>query len=118
MRPSDHYSCARGELERSSDAFIDAAFARGPGLSRTSPLRKRDYLDRVARGGYPEAIRRAPRRRAAFFDSYLTNLIERDVQELAAIERPSWPSSIPASPRTFSARTPPGLAIRAEQRVR
>jgi predicted AAA+ superfamily ATPase len=50
-------------------------------------LRKRDYLDRLARGGYPEAIRRAPRRRAAFFDSYLTNLIERDVQELAAIQR-------------------------------
>ncbi len=32
-------------------------------------------------------IRRSPRRRAAFFDSYLTNFIERDVKELAAIER-------------------------------
>ena len=31
--------------------------------------------------------RRTPPRRAAFFDSYLTNLIERDVKELAAIER-------------------------------
>ena len=72
---------------RDDPAGFDAAFARGPGLSRISPLRKRDYLDRVVRGGYPEAIRRAPRRRAAFFDSYLTNLIERDVQELAAIER-------------------------------
>jgi hypothetical protein len=78
---------SQGELEQSADAFIDAAFAHGPGLCRTSPLRKRDYLDRVARGGYPEAIRRAPRRRAAFFDSYLTNLIERDVRELAVIER-------------------------------
>jgi predicted AAA+ superfamily ATPase len=36
---------------------------------------------------YPEAVRRPPRRRAAFFDSYLTNLIERDVKELTAIER-------------------------------
>ena len=78
---------SQGELEQSPDAFVDAAFARGPGLSRTTGLRKRDYLDRVVRGGYPEAIRRSPRRRAAFFDSYLTNLIERDVQELAAIER-------------------------------
>jgi hypothetical protein len=58
-------------------------------LSRTSALRKRDYLERVVRGGYPEAVRRSPRRRAAFFDSYLTNLIERDVKELAAIERRS-----------------------------
>ena len=78
---------SQGELERSPDAFPDAAFAHGPGLSRTSTMRKRDYLDRVVRGGYPEAIRRSPRRRAAFFDSYLTSLIERDVKELAAIER-------------------------------
>ncbi len=60
---------------------------RGPALSRTSTLRKRDYLERAVRGGFPEAVRRSPRRRAAFFDSYLTSLIERDVKELAAIER-------------------------------
>ena len=78
---------SQGEIDRAPDAFIDAAFARGPDLSRTSPLRKRDYLERATRGGYPEAVRRSPRRRAAFFDSYLTNLIERDVTELAVIER-------------------------------
>jgi uncharacterized protein len=78
---------SQGEIDRGSDAFIDAAFAHGPALSRTSDLRKRDYLERVARGGYPEAVRRSPRRRTAFFDSYLTSLIERDVRELAAIER-------------------------------
>jgi uncharacterized protein len=78
---------SQGEIDYSPDAFIDAAFAHGPALSRTSALRKRDYLDRLVRGGYPEAIRRTPRRRGAFFDSYLTNLIERDVKELAAIER-------------------------------
>jgi uncharacterized protein len=78
---------SQGEIDHSPDAFVDAAFARGPALSRTSTLRKRDYLERVTRGGYPEAVRRSPRRRAAFFDSYLTNLIERDVKELAAIER-------------------------------
>jgi predicted AAA+ superfamily ATPase len=78
---------SQGEIDRAPDAFIDAAFARGPALSRTSTLRKRDYLDRVVRGGYPEAVRRTPRRRAAFFDSYLTSLIERDIKELAVIER-------------------------------
>jgi uncharacterized protein len=78
---------SQGEIDRSPDGFIDAAFARGPALSRTSTLRKRDYLERAVRGGFPEAVRRSPRRRAAFFDSYLTSLIERDVQEFAAIER-------------------------------
>jgi uncharacterized protein len=78
---------SQGEVNRGPDGFIDAAFARGPALSRTSSLRKRDYLERAVRGGFPEAVRRSPRRRAAFFDSYLTSLIERDVKELAAIER-------------------------------
>lgn len=78
---------SQGEIDRSPDAFVDAAFARGPDLSRSSALRKRDYLERAVRGGYPEAVRRSARRRAAFFDSYLTNLIERDVIELAVIER-------------------------------
>ncbi|MGL5857044.1 MAG: ATP-binding protein [Angustibacter sp.] len=78
---------SQGELRGTPDGFIDAAFRHGPALSRTSELRKRDYLEAVAAGGYPEAVRRAPARRAAFFDSYLTNLIERDVRELADIER-------------------------------
>jgi uncharacterized protein len=78
---------SQGEIDRSPNGFVDAAFARGPALSRTSALRKRDYLERAVRGGFPEAVRRSPRRRAAFFDSYLTSLIERDVKELAAIER-------------------------------
>jgi uncharacterized protein len=78
---------SQGEIDRGPDGFIDAAFACGPALSRTSTLRKRDYLERAVRGGFPEAVRRSPRRRAAFFDSYLTSLIERDVKELAVIER-------------------------------
>ena len=78
---------SQGEIDRCPNGFIDAAFSLGPALSRASSLRKRDYLDRVVRGGFPEAVRRSPRRRAAFFDSYLTILIERDVKEIAAIER-------------------------------
>ncbi|HEY5985442.1 MAG TPA: AAA family ATPase, partial [Streptosporangiaceae bacterium] len=52
---------SQGETDRCPDAFIDAAFAYGPALSRTSVLRKRDYLERVVRGGYPEAVRRSAR---------------------------------------------------------
>lgn len=33
------------------------------------------------------AVRRTPRRRAAFFSSYLSTLIERDVLEVSSIER-------------------------------
>lgn len=78
---------AQGEISGTPDRFVDATFANGPAITHTSSLKRRDYLERVAAGGFPEAVRRAPRRRAAFFDSYLSTLIARDVLELASIER-------------------------------
>lgn len=78
---------SQGEIENQPERFIDAAFAHGPAMQHTSSLRRRDYLERVTIGGFPEAVARAPRRRAAFFDSYLSTLVERDVLEVASIER-------------------------------
>lgn len=78
---------SRGEIDGTPDRFVDAVFTHGPALTHSSDLRRRDYLERVVRGGYPEAVWRAPRRRAAFLESYLSTLIERDVTELSVIER-------------------------------
>lgn len=78
---------SQGEIAGTPDRFVDALFAHGPRIQHSSELRRRDYLERVVVGGFPEAVRRPPRRRAAFFDSYLSTLIERDVLELASIQR-------------------------------
>ncbi|WP_370947629.1 ATP-binding protein [Amycolatopsis sp. cg5] len=78
---------SQGEMHGGPDGFVDAAFRHGPEIDHSSALRRRDYLERLVVGGFPEAVRRTPRRRTAFFDSYLSTLIERDVLELASIER-------------------------------
>ncbi len=78
---------SQGEIGGGPDRFVDAALTHGAHLDHSSELRRRDYLERVVVGGFPEAVRRTPRRRTAFFDSYLSTLIERDVLEIAAIER-------------------------------
>lgn len=78
---------SQGEITGEPDQFVDAAFSHGPRISHTSDLRRRDYLERIVAGGFPEAIQRAPRRRTAFFDSYLSTLVQRDVLEIAHIER-------------------------------
>ncbi|HET9143746.1 ATP-binding protein [Actinophytocola sp.] len=78
---------SQGEISGAPDGFVDAAFRHGPALAHSSTLRRRDYLERIVTGGFPEAVRRAPRRRTAFFDSYLSTLVERDVLEVANIER-------------------------------
>jgi uncharacterized protein len=78
---------SQGEMTGDPDRFVDAAFRHGARLDHSSAWRRKDYLERVVTGGFPEAVRRNPRRRAAFFDSYLSTLIERDVLEVSNIER-------------------------------
>jgi predicted AAA+ superfamily ATPase len=82
---------SQGEIDGQHDGFVDAVF--GANDSVTMPpceLTKRDYVARALRGGYPEAVRRDPgRRRERFFDSYITDLITRDVRQISDIERPA-----------------------------
>jgi len=82
---------SQGEIDGTPDGFVDVAFNQGIEASLPAcELTKRDYVGRALRGGYPEAVRRDPgRRRARFFDSYITDLVTRDVRQIADIERPA-----------------------------
>ena len=80
---------SQGEIDGKPDGFVDAAFGADSVLSAdASPLRRSDYLARIARGGYPTAVQRdTPRRRGRFFSSYLNDIIVRDIKQVADIER-------------------------------
>jgi predicted AAA+ superfamily ATPase len=82
---------SQGEIDGAPDGFVDVVFSRGGDVVLPAcELTKRDYVGRALRGGYPEAVRRDPgRRRARFFDSYITDLVTRDVRQIADIERPA-----------------------------
>lgn len=82
---------SQGEIDRSPDGFVDAVFEHGAQLAvADSELRREDYLERALRGGYPEAVRRTDLgRRGRFFESYLSDLINRDVSQISEIERPA-----------------------------
>jgi predicted AAA+ superfamily ATPase len=78
---------ARCEIERARDNWIDRIFAgdmpraRGGGTGDA-------LLDRVLRGGFPEAVaRHDPRRRAAWLRQYANALVQRDVREISGIEK-------------------------------
>ena len=82
---------AQGELDGTADRFIDAVFDRGDledALTYESAVTRQEYAERIVRGGFPEAAARTnPRRRERFFDSYLADLVARDVSQLSEIER-------------------------------
>ncbi len=52
------------------------------------PCDRTQLVGRLLSGGFPEAVSRSsPRRRAAWFDSYLQAIMQRDVRDLANVEQ-------------------------------
>jgi predicted AAA+ superfamily ATPase len=76
----------QGELAGKDEGFIDAVF-QAKFKSRGAPAEGWPKLvDRLARGGYPEMLNRTnPDRRRAWFGSYLTSILQRDVRDISNI---------------------------------
>lgn len=88
METIELWPFSQGEIDGVADGFVDAAFRLGPELRHESTVTRAEYAERVVRGGLPEAVARADtRRRGRFLDAYVQNLIDRDVKQLAEIER-------------------------------
>ena len=77
---------AQSEIAGAGASFVDRVFVDPP-FSVSSEAWPQ-LLDRILRGGYPEVLGRASAaRRQAWFQSYITSLLQRDVRDLANIER-------------------------------
>lgn len=79
---------SQGEIEGARERFVDAMFddASLPRLSGAAEDRSALFA-RMLRGGYPEAVARLTEaRRRAWFASYVTTILQRDVRDLANIE--------------------------------
>jgi predicted AAA+ superfamily ATPase len=78
---------SQSEIEGGAQNWIDSVFS---GLiPKSGTLAKDcDLVDRVLRGGYPEAISRpSPKRRATWAKQYLDAIIQRDVRDVSGIEK-------------------------------
>lgn len=88
METIELWPFSQGEIDGAADGFMDAIFAEGENLHHTSAVSRAEYAERIVRGGFPEAVARTNvRRRERFLDSYVADLIARDVSQLAEIER-------------------------------
>jgi hypothetical protein len=78
---------SQGEIEGRREGFIDACFAQefAPGPCRGSAWPT--LVERIVRGGFPEVLDRTDAaRRAAWFGSYVTTMLERDVRDLSNVQ--------------------------------
>ncbi len=87
METIELWPLSQGEIDGRPDGFVDAVFDRGADIRTTSAESRTGYVDRIVRGGFPEAVAREARRREAFFDNYVADIINRDVMQLSEIER-------------------------------
>lgn len=78
---------SQSELHGMQCNWIDDAFA-GHLPEVTTPLMGSELIEAVLRGGYPEAVARTtPRRRTAWARQYVDALLQRDVRDVAGIDR-------------------------------
>jgi uncharacterized protein len=87
METIELWPLSQGEIDEEPDGFVDAIFELGPELSHASDEGRPGYIDRVVRGGFPEAVARTAARRERFLDSYVADIVNRDVVQLSEIER-------------------------------
>lgn len=87
METIELWPLSQGEIDGKQDRFVDVVFEEGPQFRHTSTQDRRDYIDRLVRGGFPEAVAREPRRRDRFLQAYVSDLINREVMQLSTIER-------------------------------
>ncbi len=83
------YPLSQGEIAGTREDFIQALFQKNfpPQAAESTSLSKEALLEAIVLGGYPEVLSRATsRRRAAWFDSYITTLVERDIRDIANIQ--------------------------------
>ena len=78
---------SQSEREGASTNWIDSVFS-GHLPSPGRAIHDGDLVDRVLRGGYPESIARSTtRRRMAWARQYVEAIIQRDVRDVASIEK-------------------------------
>ncbi len=79
---------SQGELAEVRETFVDRVFAERLVTPDTAPDTEESLIGRLCAGGYPQIqMRRSHARRQAWFDSYVDAILQRDVRDLANIER-------------------------------
>jgi predicted AAA+ superfamily ATPase len=84
------YPLSQGEIAGVEEHFLEELFTGAPvgDAPRASTTTRQDYIERIVAGGFPVPLTRtSPASRGRWFDDYVLLTLERDVGELAHLER-------------------------------
>jgi uncharacterized protein len=78
---------SQGEIEGTRENLVDVLFSGSLPRLPKAPAARPEIFERALRGGFPEVVARiAAARRRAWFGSYVSTILARDVRDLANIE--------------------------------
>lgn len=76
-----------GEIAGKHEGFVKRLFDGTIARAKLVAMKEDELLSRLVRGGYPEAVQReTDDRRAAWFASYISTILQRDVRDLARVD--------------------------------
>lgn len=85
METIELHPLSQTELAKQSTSLIDLFFEGN--FESSYQFNRKQFIDRILAGGYPEVIKRTSQnRRTAWFDSYLTTILQRDVKDISQID--------------------------------
>ncbi len=94
---------SQGEISDTKENLIDKLFETSAPDFDTAGTSRKSLIEKIISGGYPEAIQRTSlKRKATWFDSYITTILERDVRDLSNIQDLT---ALPRLLQFFAART-------------
>lgn len=78
---------SQGEIDQRESAFLERLFAGGSREPTAGADDPTSLLERIVRGGFPPAVERTGRRRDAWLGSYVETVVQREVRDIANVDR-------------------------------
>lgn len=78
---------SQAEIEGAPGRVVELLLGEAPPPGPAPASTRAELIERIVRGGYPEARARGDDRREEWLASYLTTIVQRDLRDLANIER-------------------------------
>jgi predicted AAA+ superfamily ATPase len=78
---------SQGEIQSHAETFVDAVFSPECHQSKGATEQRDSLFQVILTGGFPEVIQRTSEaRRKAWFNAYITTILQRDIRDLSRIE--------------------------------
>lgn len=78
---------SQGELDQQKEHFIDFVFGQKPLKSPSNKISQRELYEKILVGGYPSVQQVDFQTREAWLRSYLNLILQKDIKDLAQIEK-------------------------------